>query len=402
MTTGNTTLLGLALPVEGELDGTWGTVYNDSATSLVDTAVAGTTTLTTDADVTLTDTPLVANQARQAIIVWNPSGSPAATTRTILAPARSKTYSIVNRSTNTAQSIAFKGVGPTTGVTVTNGEKCLVVWNGDDFVKIASTTGVTSFSFGTLGFSPSTSTSGAVVAAGVLNVANGGTGASDASGARSSLGLVIGTDVLAPTGSAAALTDFPTFNQNTTGTAAALSTTLALSGGGTGATSASDARDNLGLTIGVNVLAPTGSAAALTSFPTLNQNTTGTAAGLSATLDVASGGTGSTTASGARTNLGVVIGTDVLAPNGSAAALTGLPLTTGVTGTLPVANGGTGATSLAANNVVLGNGTSALQVVAPGTSGNVLTSDGTTWASSTPAASGVSTGQSICFALLFA
>lgn len=402
MTTGNTTLLGLALPVEGELDGTWGTVYNDSATSLVDTAVAGTTTLTTDADVTLTDTPLVANQARQAIIVWNPSGSPAATTRTILAPARSKTYSIVNRSTNTAQSIAFKGVGPTTGVTVANGEKCLVVWNGDDFVKIASTTGVTSFSFGTLGFSPSTSTSGAVVAAGVLNVANGGTGASDASGARSSLGLVIGTDVLAPTGSAAALTDFPTFNQNTTGTAAALSTTLALSGGGTAATSASDARDNLGLTIGVNVLAPTGSAAALTSFPTLNQNTTGTAAGLSATLDVASGGTGSTTASGARTNLGVVIGTDVLAPNGSAAALTGLPLTTGVTGTLPVANGGTGATSLAANNVVLGNGTSALQVVAPGTSGNVLTSNGTTWASSTPAASGVSTGQSICFALLFA
>jgi hypothetical protein len=60
---------------------------------------------------------------------------------------------------------------------------------------------------------------------------------------------------------------------------------------------------------------------------------------------------------------------------------TGLPLSTGVTGTLPVANGGTGATSLTANNVLLGNGTSALQVVAPGTTGNVLTSDGTTWTS---------------------
>jgi microcompartment protein CcmK/EutM len=36
---------------------------------------------------------------------------------------------------------------------------------------------------------------------------------------------------------------------------------------------------------------------------------------------------------------------------------------------------------LAANNVLLGNGTSALQVVAPGTTGNVLTSDGTTWSS---------------------
>ena len=56
-------------------------------------------------------------------------------------------------------------------------------------------------------------------------------------------------------------------------------------------------------------------------------------------------------------------------------------LTTDVTGTLPVANGGTGAATLAANNVLLGNGTSALQVVAPGTAGNVLTSAGGTWTS---------------------
>ena len=51
-------------------------------------------------------------------------------------------------------------------------------------------------------------------------------------------------------------------------------------------------------------------------------------------------------------------------------------------GTLPVAAGGTGSTTLTANNVLLGNGTSALQVVAPGTSGNALISNGTTWASS--------------------
>ncbi len=48
---------------------------------------------------------------------------------------------------------------------------------------------------------------------------------------------------------------------------------------------------------------------------------------------------------------------------------------------LPVNQGGTGATSLAANNVLLGNGTSALQTVAPGTSGYVLMSNGTTWSS---------------------
>ena len=50
-------------------------------------------------------------------------------------------------------------------------------------------------------------------------------------------------------------------------------------------------------------------------------------------------------------------------------------------GTLAVANGGTGSTSLTANNVILGNGTSAVQAIAPGTSGNALVSDGTTWAS---------------------
>jgi hypothetical protein len=52
-----------------------------------------------------------------------------------------------------------------------------------------------------------------------------------------------------------------------------------------------------------------------------------------------------------------------------------------------VADGGTGSSSLAANNVLLGNGTSPLQVVAPGASGNLLRSNGTTWVSGAPAAS---------------
>lgn len=58
---------------------------------------------------------------------------------------------------------------------------------------------------------------------------------------------------------------------------------------------------------------------------------------------------------------------------------------------IPVANGGTGATTLTANNVVLGNGASAVQFVAPSTSGNVLTSNGTTWTSAALPASGVTT-----------
>ena len=80
--------------------------------------------------------------------------------------------------------------------------------------------------------------------------------------------------------------------------------------------------------------------------------------------------------------------------------LSGVSLTTQVTGTLPVGNGGTGAASLAANNVILGNGTSAVQTVAPGTSGNVLTSNGTTWVSAPAAAGGLSQAKATAFSMI--
>jgi hypothetical protein len=121
-------------------------------------------------------------------------------------------------------------------------------------------------------------TGGSITGITDLALADGGTGASTAGDARTNLGLVIGTDVLSPSGSAANLTSFPTFNQNTTGTASNVTGTVAVLNGGTGATTTSGARTNLGLVIGTDVLAPNGSAASLTSFPTFNQNTTGTAA----------------------------------------------------------------------------------------------------------------------------
>lgn len=133
MATSATALLGLALPVTGELSGTWGDTVNNSLTALLDTAVSGTTTLSSDADVTLTTTTLAANQARQAIILWTASGT---VTRTITAPAQSKPYIVINK-TGSTQSIKIVGAGPTTGVTIVAGTAALVAWNGVDFVTVA-------------------------------------------------------------------------------------------------------------------------------------------------------------------------------------------------------------------------------------------------------------------------
>ncbi len=56
---------------------------------------------------------------------------------------------------------------------------------------------------------------------------------------------------------------------------------------------------------------------------------------------------------------------------------------------LSVANGGTGSTAWTANALLLGNGTSTFLTVSPGTAGNILTSNGTTWTSAPAPASGV-------------
>jgi hypothetical protein len=60
---------------------------------------------------------------------------------------------------------------------------------------------------------------------------------------------------------------------------------------------------------------------------------------------------------------------------------------------LPIDAGGTGQTSLTANAVVIGNGASAVQFVSPGTSGNVLTSNGSAWLSQAAPALGTMSTQ---------
>jgi hypothetical protein len=50
----NTALIGLTLPATGTLSGQWGDTVNNAISQIVDVAVAGTQTISTDADITLT------------------------------------------------------------------------------------------------------------------------------------------------------------------------------------------------------------------------------------------------------------------------------------------------------------------------------------------------------------
>lgn len=346
MTTSSTSLLGLALPVTGELNGTWGDVVNNSLTSLLDTAIAGTTTLSSDADVTLTTTALTTNQARQAVLLCTGNRT---SIKTITAPAQSKTYVVINATTGSPTTYAVKivGAGPTTGVTVPNGKAYLVAWNGSDFVVTGTTTinlttdvsgtlpianggtGQTSYTDGQLLIGNSTGntlTKATLTAGSGVTITNGsGSINISATGSGGTVTSVTGTSpvvssggntpaislaanygdtlnpyasktasyfLAAPNGTAGVpsfravvASDIPVLNQNTTGTAAGLSGSQ---------------------TANTVYAAPNGSAGTATfralvaaDVPTLNQNTTGTAAGLSATLAIGSGGTGTTTAQGA-------------------------------------------------------------------------------------------------------
>ena len=90
-----------------------------------------------------------------------------------------------------------------------------------------------------------------------------------------------------------------------------------------------------------------------------------------------------------------VAGTTVLTLPAVSGTVVTTATTTGIsgsaitTGTVGVSVGGTGANTLTANNVILGNGTSAVTFVAPGSNGNLLTSNGTTWTSAAAPAAGV-------------
>ena len=227
MATGATQQLGLALPVQGELSGSWGNTVNNGITEYTNIAIAATLTLTGDGAVTLANTTGDAS-ASNIVSTLTGAGTVTAqfaivkvtgtltTAKVVTGPSYSKTYVVDNAATGGV--VTFKAAGQA-GVSVAVGEKCTVYYNGTDYVKVASSTadGVTTIDFGSTGLTPATATSGAVTVAGTLAIANGGTGTTSTTFANLTTN-VTGTLPIANGGTGTTSTTFANLTTNVTGT----------------------------------------------------------------------------------------------------------------------------------------------------------------------------------------
>ena len=231
----NTSLIGLTLPTTGTLSGTWGDTVNNAISQIVDVAVAGTQTISTDADITLTlttgsntSTGLTANSSQYAVILWTAGGT---ATRTITVPAQSKTYVVINKTSST-QSITIQGTTGT-GVTVAAGTRAIVAWDGVNFVNVGggsaagSNTQVQFNSSGAFGASANLTWNGTTLTStGFGGPLNGTVGATTpAAGAFTTLTATTPVAVTSGgTGQSSALTQYGVVFASTTG---AMSTTAA-------------------------------------------------------------------------------------------------------------------------------------------------------------------------------
>ena len=265
----------------------------------------------------------------------------------------------------------------------------------------ASTGGVTSFSAGSTGLTPSTATTGAITLAGTLAVANGGTGTSTPSIVAGTNVTVSGTwpnqTINATGGSGSGTVNSGTAGQLTyyasTGTPVSGNANATISGGAFTLGVAGTAAGSLLLSGGTSGTVTIKTAAAAGTWSMTLPTTAGTngyvlstdGAGVTSWIAASGGG-------GTVTSVNVSGGTTGLTTSGGPVTGSG---TITMAGTLASANGGTGFTTYAAGDLIYASATNTLSKLTAGTNGYVLTlaSGVPTWAASTGGVTSFSAGS---------
>jgi hypothetical protein len=145
MTTQYSPILKLALPVQGELSGTWGDVVNDNITSMVEQAIAGRAvinTWTTNSH-TLTSANGTTSESRCAMLELTDTGTALSGAGTVVCPTASKIYIVKNAA---GQNITVTTSGGT-GILVPNGRTTFLFCDGTNVVEAMTHT--TSLQLGT-------------------------------------------------------------------------------------------------------------------------------------------------------------------------------------------------------------------------------------------------------------
>ena len=315
-----TTNSGIELIASGEQSGTWGITTNTNL-SIIDRlvngvgaiALAGTTHTLTTSDGVLSD-------GQYSVLVFG--GAPSGTNTVTISPNDGQhVYIVWNVSGESV--ILTQGSGG--NVTVASGDTKVVYADGTGagaaVVDITANFAMSSVKI----------TGGSITGITDLAIVDGGTGASDASTARTNLGLAIGTNVQAYDAELTAIAGLSVTDGNI------------IVGNGTTwvAESGATARTSLGLSIGTDVQAYDAGLQSISGLTTSADQmiyttaldtyaTTGLTAAGRAILDDAD-------ASAQRTTLGLAIGTDVQAYDAELTAIAGLAVTDG--------------------NIIVGNGT---------------------------------------------
>jgi hypothetical protein len=145
MTTQYSPILKLALPVQGELSGTWGDVVNDNITSMVEQAIAGRAVINTWStnSHTLTSANGTTSESRCAMLELTDTGTSLSAAGTVICPALSKIYIVKNAA---GQNITVKTASGT-GILVPDGRTTFLFCDGTNVVEAMTHT--TSLQLGT-------------------------------------------------------------------------------------------------------------------------------------------------------------------------------------------------------------------------------------------------------------